>query len=190
MGVLKGEYRSIVSLCHYRWAIPVVAELSRTDGSKFVTLAAHLGVARDALKRTLTALIEQGLVQRNPGYGHPLRPEYLLTDAGRSIGPACRELAAQLTALGVEDVGLHKWSLPLLTALRDEARHFSELKNAFPGVTARAVTLALKELGEAGLVERVVLTDRYPPATVYRLKTAGAALARLGIALAASSGAR
>lgn len=35
-----------------------------------------------AVERTLAARIEAGLMRRNPGYGHPLRPEYRLTAPG------------------------------------------------------------------------------------------------------------
>src|SRR5947207_13068422 len=68
-----------IRLFHHRWAVPVLAELRRERGSRFVTLANRIGVTRDSLRRTLSALIDDGLVERNPGYGHPLRPEYVLT---------------------------------------------------------------------------------------------------------------
>ena len=57
--------------------------------------------------------------------------------------------------------------MPVLAALRAE-RRFSELRGELPGVSPRALTLALKALAEAGMVERTVLAS-YPPQTVYRL---------------------
>ena len=44
-------------------------------------LQRRLDVTRDSLRRALDALIALGYVRRNEGYGHPLRPEYLITDA-------------------------------------------------------------------------------------------------------------
>ena len=55
----------------------------------------------------------------------------------------------------------------MLAALAAD-RRFSELRGALPGVSPRALTLALKALADAGMVERTVLAS-YPPRTVYRL---------------------
>ena len=79
---------TLVSLCHHRWTLPVLAEIERTRGSRFATLSGRLGAGGDSLRRTLRSLDHLGLVTRNPGYGHPLRPEYVFTPAGRRIGRA------------------------------------------------------------------------------------------------------
>ena len=128
-----------------------------------MVLANRLGVGRASLQRTLAALVELGLVRRNPGYGHPLRPEYLLTPEGEAAAARCDRLLAAVD--GRTDVLLRKWSLPVLVALSDSAR-FSELREALPGITARALALALKNLERAGLVIRRV-EETYPPSTVY-----------------------
>ena len=182
--MLSGFYTKISflstleALCHHRWAIPVLGELHRTAGSRFVTLTNRLRVSRESLRQTLNALIEGGLVARNPGYGHPLRPEYVLTEGGRRVGGDCGELWDALRRLGVEGVGLKKWSLPTLRALGDSSRRFSELRSRLPGITprARALALALKDLDAAGLVERRV-TEDYPPAALYTVTNRGRALA-------------
>ena len=159
---------SLVELFHFRWAVPILAELHRQRGSRFVTLVRMLGLSRETLRQTLTALIDAGLVARNPGYGHPLRPEYVLTERGWAVADACRPLIEALRRRNLEDVALKKWSMPVLAALTHEPRRFSELRLDLAGISPRALTLALKDLESAGLVERRV-TDDYPPATVYRL---------------------
>jgi DNA-binding HxlR family transcriptional regulator len=134
-----------------------------------VTLAHRLGLGRESLTRTLGALIAAGLVERNPGYGHPLRPEYILTASGKRLGRHAVALADALAALDLEDVGLRKWSMPVVLALsHDGGRRFSELRAALPASSPRAMILALKDLAGGGLVERTV-TDDFPPATLYRL---------------------
>ena len=148
----------LVSLCHHRWSLPVVAEIGRSRGSRFATLAGRLGVTGESLRRTLAYLQDEGLIARNPGYGHPLRPEYVLTPAGQDLAPSVQALEAALQ--GREEVGLKKWSLPVLAELHDPHR-FSELRAALPA-TARALALALKELEDAGLVRRTVTADRPP----------------------------
>jgi DNA-binding HxlR family transcriptional regulator len=142
-----------------------------------------LGAGRDSLRRALDELVELHLIARNPGYGHPLRPEYLVLPAGAMLLPACVELMAALDDLGVTEMGLKKWSMPVVHALGADARRFSELRAALPGITARALTLALKDLVAAGLAERTVI-DGFPPSTSYRLTRAARPLlpllARLG----------
>jgi DNA-binding HxlR family transcriptional regulator len=168
------------NLFHFRWSLPVLAELHLAGGTKFVTLANRLGVGRETLRRTLDALVEAGLVARNPGYGHPLRPEYVLTKRGRQIGPAAVRLVDALRDEGLEDVGLKKWSLPVVLELAAE-RRFAELRTALR-VSPRALTLALKDLAHAGLVERRV-HDGFPPSTTYRLTGRARRLRRLAAAL-------
>jgi DNA-binding HxlR family transcriptional regulator len=153
---------TLLALCHHRWSLPVLAEIGRTRGSRFATLTGRLGVAGESLRRTLGYLQQEGFVTRNEGYGHPLRPEYLLTAEGRVVAPRAAEL---LTALaGHEEVALKKWTLPVLAELT-EPRRFSEIRAALP-VTAGSLALALRDLENAGLVRRTVTQDR-PPQTRY-----------------------
>jgi DNA-binding HxlR family transcriptional regulator len=167
---------SLPELLHHRWAPAVLAELDRTRGSRFVTLTNRVGVSRESLRRTLAALVDGGLAARNPGYGHPLRPEYVLTARGARVAPVCGDLLAGLRELGVEQKALKKWSLPVLLALgRPGRRRFSALQEQLREITARALALTLKDLTAAGLVDRAV-TDGYPPASVYNLTRAGARL--------------
>lgn len=158
----------LVALCHYRWTVPVLAELRRSRGSRSVTLEKRLRVSRDSLRRTLEALMNGGWVMRNPGHGHPLRPEYVLTPTGAELAPWCVRLMTVLAALGAEQTALRKWSMPVALALRSGRTRFSEVRAFVPGLTARALTLTLKSLQREGLVERLI-SDSYPPATYYRL---------------------
>jgi DNA-binding HxlR family transcriptional regulator len=165
----------LIALFHHRWSAPVLAELGRTRGTRFVVLVNRLGVGRESLRRTLAALTKLGLVRRNPGYGHPLRPEYVLTKRGEAVAARCSRLLAAVD--GNADVALKKWSLPVLAALQRPAR-FSELREALPGVTARSLALALKDLERSGLVRRRV-EETYPPSTVYAATPKAARLQRI-----------
>jgi DNA-binding HxlR family transcriptional regulator len=175
---------SISALSRYRWTLPILAQLTRTGGSRFVPLAAQLGLSRDALRQTLDALIDLGLVMPNPGYGHPTRPEYILTERGRHLAPASAHLVEYVRRRGLADVALKKWSLPTVALLTGEHR-YGELRRT-TGATPRALTLALKDLVAAGVVERRVY-DGFPPSSTYRLTARGRALrnhvARLETAL-------
>jgi DNA-binding HxlR family transcriptional regulator len=55
----------------------------------------------------------------------------------------------------VELIG-RRWAGAILYALADGPLHFSELKNAVPGMSDRLLSCRLKELEKAGLVSREV----------------------------------
>ena len=97
----------------------------------------------------------------------PLRPEYVLGARGRRAA----QLALRVLHAGDPETLLHKWSVPVLAELADE-RRFSELRAALPGVTPRALALALQELESAGLLRREIRATR-PPSTAYRPTAAG-----------------
>lgn len=174
----------LIALVHHRWAIPVLSQLalgttgvpgSLGGGARFATLQSRLDVAPASLKRTLTALIHQGLVRHNPGYGHPLRPEYILMPRAQQLSGACAELMDLATNLDVVETALRKWSLPVTLAVENEPARFSEIRDELPGVTPRALALALKELERSGLLERRIV-EAYPPAPIYELLDRGQAI--------------
>jgi DNA-binding HxlR family transcriptional regulator len=176
----------LVDLLHFRWNVPLLSAFDGLGGkAKFVTLERRLGISRSTLQRTLGGVIDLGLVARNPGYGHPLRPEYVLTELGRHVAPACASLEKALEHLGVTEVALNKWSLPTLDALMREPARFNRLRDALGEVTPRALALALHDLERSGLVRRTLIDER-PPRAEYEPTRAGRRIARSADALAQS----
>lgn len=119
-----------------------------------------------------------------------MRPEHLLAPDGETAGPATHTLVAAMERSGLTDIGGRKWTLPVLAAIDAGERRFAGVQALAPGVTARALTQALTQLEEAGLIGRVVSAER-PPRSEYRLTPRGARLAplirRLAKALALQS---
>jgi DNA-binding HxlR family transcriptional regulator len=97
-----------------------------------------------------------------------MRPEYLLTDRGRHLGPGCRRLQDQLTRLDIADVALRKWSLPVIYTVAAAGGRFNRIRAALAGATPRALSTALRDLQDADLVERFLVDDD-PPRTEYGL---------------------
>ena len=159
----------MLSLFHHRWSLPVITELGLMEGAKFITLVNKLKVSRDSLNRTLKALAEYQWVTKNPGYGHPMRPEYILTADGARIAPICNALITELEELDISQVALNKWSLPLMTEICQGGNRFSDLKKRFDQITPRALTQALKLLTSHNVIERSVDADQYPPRVEYEL---------------------
>lgn len=176
--MVVNDLERLVLLCHHRWAVPILAELQVGRGAKFILLVNRLGISRDSLRHTLEALIAGGWVVRNPGHGHPLRPEYILTSAGDELAPWCARLLKMLDALGIRDAMLRKWSLPVILAVRRGFGRFAQIARFLPGLSPRALALALKSLQQSNLLHRSI-SDGYPPTTRYELTPGGRALAGL-----------
>jgi DNA-binding HxlR family transcriptional regulator len=160
-----------------RWHIPLLAFISREGGARFGLLLRQLGVSRSVLSRHIDSLEKAGWLCRNPGHGHPLRPEYLVTDRGRPVAAWCERVVEQRRRLGLEPEGLGRWSLPLLLGLDRSWKRFSTLQAELMPVTPRALSLTLKKLLDVRLVERR-LEDRFPPRPLYGLSGRGEGFAR------------
>jgi DNA-binding HxlR family transcriptional regulator len=150
----KPHLEPLIALCHHRWSLPILTELHRENGAKFVTLVQRLKISRDALSRTLEALIQLGLIKRNTGYGHPLRPEYILTTPGKQIGQDALELLHHLQQLEASNIALKKWTLPILHATHHDINRFSSLRETLPSISPRALTLTLQDLEQLAWLTR------------------------------------
>ena len=169
----------MVRLFHLRWKVPILGQLAKNPANgRVAALARQLDVGRTTVVRTLRVLVDDGLVGANPGYGHPLRPEYILTERGRTAA----EWSVQFVAAAERRPDLlplifRKWSMPVLVLVASGVPHFGELQAELRDITARALTLTLKQLGDAALVVRTV-SESYPVRTHYRATARGRALAR------------
>lgn len=156
----------IQTATRYRYTFPVLAELGRDKGCKFVTLIKRLEASDRAIRQALDYLIEIGWVMRNPGYGHPLRPEYILTEGGVAVSGEALRIWNALKKWNEELVALERWPLPVLTAIFLGSQRFGQIRSSVGGITPRALTISLTRLEEGGLVGRT-LVDGRPPTTEY-----------------------
>ncbi|MCA9288142.1 MAG: helix-turn-helix transcriptional regulator [Phycisphaerales bacterium] len=162
----------LVALCARRWNIPILAELARRDGAKFATLVHTLDAPPASVRASLDALIASGLVAPNPGYGHPLRPEYVLSDAGKPVASTCFRLDVVLSAAPIRAVSFRKWSIPVLDAVGRGCRRFGQIGGALPGITDRALSLSLRALEGVSMVDRSLGPGR-PPTARYAIPASG-----------------
>jgi DNA-binding HxlR family transcriptional regulator len=159
---------TLLALSRFRWNIPVTAVLHRTGGAAFGGLVDRLSVSRDSLSRTLTFLGGRGWVRQR----RVREPPYVLSASGRRIAAPCCEILTVAEDAGTVDTAFRRWTLPVAGALEGWSLRFAELRAMLPGITPRALTLALKEMQSAGLVEREVVGG-FPPSAEYRLTKLG-----------------
>ena len=139
-------------------------------------------MSKDALSKSLKALSALDLLERNPGYGHPLRPEYVLTKRGQRVARPCARYQDLAETFGVVPVAYRKWSAPLLLTIRTNNTRFRDIQSAIGEISPRSLTEGLKGLREASLVSRSV-EDGYPPGVSYRLRRKGTRMAAAAYAI-------
>ncbi len=166
----------LIQLGSHRWLVPLLADLASHNGARFVELVHRLGLSRDSLVRTLDAAATIGWVQRNPGHGHPLRPEYILTKAGTAAATRAATIAAAQAAIGLSPGAATRWSLPLVVGIGGGHDRFNALSRLLAPATPRALSQGLTALATHELVVREVL-DMRPPSSRYRLTAGGQVLA-------------
>ncbi|MBK7328484.1 MAG: winged helix-turn-helix transcriptional regulator [Dehalococcoidia bacterium] len=151
--------------------MPIVALLYGSGCQPFSELAGRLSASRDTLTDTLSKLEASGVVARQ----HPGRKTmYVLTPLGEKVGAECVPLVQLIANTDVFAIALKKWPMLVAVALGRGARRYGEARAALPGITARALAMALKDLEAAGVVERTVESG-YPPAPAYELSPKGMA---------------
>ena len=160
-----------------RWFMPVLALAGRDDGVRSAALVARLGISRSMLSGVIEQLLARGWLVRNPGHGHPLRPEYVLAGAGRPVAAWCERVMEERRHLGLDKTRLGRWSLPLVGRLDRRWMRFSTLEAELRPISPRALSLGLKQLLDVRLAERR-LEDAFPPTPLYGLTGRGQRLAR------------
>ena len=152
----------------FRYCLPILAELQRENGCKFVLLMHRLQASDRAIRAGLDWLIDEGWVERNHGYGHPSRPEYILTAVGRKFAIPALSIWNELTQWSCQEIAFDRWSLKILSTIAEGQLRFSEVRRQVPRCTPRSLSLALLTLMESGLVARTVV-DSAPPTATYGL---------------------
>lgn len=164
--------RDVKRLGEGRWVVPIMALLAREQGARFAAMANRFGLSRHSLSRTLEQLRGWGWVAPNPGHGHPLRPEYVLSETGAPVGRVCAQIMAERERMGLEPAHLPRWSLPLIAGLGGDWLRFGDLRMRLDPVTPRALSLTLQQMVGRDLVARR-LEDGFAVVPLYGLTGRG-----------------
>lgn len=162
------------------WAIPILAHLHAGVAGRQAPLLAATGASRTAFAQSMDHLISIGLLERNPGYGHPLRPEFRLTKPGLAAAAIANRIQS-VTAEEDQDLLRRSWTLPVLTALHGP-RRFNDIKRNLRTITDRALSQSLKTMEVRDWVQRNVDEAARPPRTIYRAVNTGELISSLSAA--------
>ena len=162
----------LVNITARAWSLAILAAFHRGVPGRQTALLQAVGAGRAAFGQSLGHLVALGLVERNPGHGHPLRPEYRLTPAG--------VVAARLAdgVLRVSQGGLVRraWVVPVLGLSRLPCR-FTQLRAGLGPVTDRALSQTLQALQAERWIDRRIDPQDWPARPVYVAAGDGARIA-------------
>jgi len=169
------DIKLLVNLTSRAWALPILAAFHDGVPGRQAALITAVGATRTAFGQSMTHLIELGLIERNPGHGHPLRPEFRMTAEGKPVARMAARI--QLTPTPEEKPLLRKsWTVPILTTLQ-EPRHFGQIRQGLGSITDRALSQSLKAMEQQNWVSRSVENAARPPRTIYQPINAGQQIA-------------
>lgn len=167
----------LVKVTARAWALDILSLLHRGVAARQAPLLAACGAGRTAFGQSLAHLVMLDLLERNPGHGHPLRPEFRLTAKGLRLA----KLADTVTRLAQTDGGApalrRVWTLPVLAATHNPQR-FGALKRDLAGITDRALSLTLGQLEERDWLVREIDVAARPVRPLYQAANAGLLIAQ------------
>ena len=168
------DITAFVNLTSRAWALPILAKLFEGVPGRQAPMLVATGARRTAFGQSMAHLIDLGLIERNPGHGHPLRPEFRLTPQGRDAAKIAHGILG-VPGAGAQDVLRRAWTVPILAVL-GRPQQFSQIKRRLTTISDRALSQSLQGMEEVAWVQRRVDADLRPPRPLYLAVNAGAAI--------------
>ena len=166
------DISTLVKLTSRAWSLNILASLHQGVPGRQAPLLAETSASRTSFAASLEHLVQLKLLERNPGHGHPLRPEFRLTQAGKIAA----ETADRIVKLVPDDREFallrRSWTVPIL-ALTDMPRRFSDIRSGLAPITDRALSKSLVQLEEKDWLQRDIDTSHRVPFPVYHAANQG-----------------
>ena len=161
----------LVNITSRAWTIPILAQLDAGIPGRQAPLLVATGAGRTAFAQSMDHLIKIGMIERNPGYGHPLRPEFRLTQMGKPVAKLARQIN-HISQKEDQDLLRRSWTVPVLACLHS-MHHFAEIKYELLPITDRALSQTLKTMETRNWVCREVDVLTRPPRSRYAAISTG-----------------
>ncbi|XWN31487.1 MAG: winged helix-turn-helix transcriptional regulator [Devosia sp.] len=167
----------LVKVASRAWSLSILAALVSGTPARQAPLLAATGAGRTAFTASLNHLVQLDILERNPGHGHPLRPEYRLTAKGEAAAVVAARVMGTVNGRSEAALIRRTWTLPVL-AVTERPKHFNEIKHSLSGVSDRALSKSLRQLEERTWLHRHVDIAQRPPRPTYEAVDLGAHLSR------------
>jgi DNA-binding HxlR family transcriptional regulator len=171
------DINSLVNITSRAWALSILSNLHDGVAGRQAALLAATGASRSAFAQSMHHLIEIGLLERNPGHGHPLRPEFRLTTNGLTAAAIANKVHS-VSGAENQDLLRRSWTLPVLATLQTP-RHFNDIRRNLFTITDRALSQTLKSMEERSWVYRSVNNAARPPRAIYSAVNTGGVISQI-----------
>lgn len=169
------DIATLVKLTSRAWSLNILALLHDGVPGRQAPLLAATSASRTSFAASLDHLVELGLLERNPGHGNPLRPEFRLTPAGVQAAEIASRIVRAVPDKTEFSVLRRSWTVPIL-ALTEAPRRFSSLKSGLATISDRALSKSLYQLEAQAWLRRDINTSERVPYPTYLAVNGGMAV--------------
>jgi DNA-binding HxlR family transcriptional regulator len=167
----------LVKLTSRAWSLNILALMHQGVSGRQAPLLAATSASRTSFASSLEHLVQLKLLERNPGHGHPLRPEFRLTPTGIVVAETANKIVKAVPDDGEFALLRRSWTVPIL-ALTGTPRRFSVLKSGLATITDRALSTSLYQLEARAWLRRDIVTSARVPFPTYRVANRGVQINR------------
>ena len=168
---------ALVKVTSRAWSLDILAAMHRGTPGRQASLISATGAGRTAFAQSLGHLVDLGLLERNPGHGHPLRPEFRLTARGVEIARIADGIKTIVDRSSDLFLLRRAWTIPVL-AVSQQPRYFGEIKGQLVPITDRALSQSLKQLEAHQWLNRAIDGSSRPVRALYQAVNAGARISQ------------
>ncbi|WP_420410816.1 winged helix-turn-helix transcriptional regulator [Roseibium sp.] len=166
------EIELLVKLTSKAWSLKILSLLHSGVPGRQAALIAATGASRTSFASSLAHLGQLGLLEKNPGHGHPLRPEFRLTKKGIEAAA----MAHRILEAVPDDTAVHllrrSWVVPIL-AVTGTPQRFSNIRSGLAPVTDRALSQTLSILENQDWLKRDIIVSARTPFPIYHAANTG-----------------
>lgn len=172
------DINTLVKVTSRAWSLNILSLMHSGIAARQATLLSASGAGRTAFVQSMHHLIDLGLLERNPGHGHPLRPEYRLTPAGAEAAILADKIQNAAPETSNHALLRRAWTIPVLGVIH-QPRYFKDIKKDLVSISDRALSQSLKHLQTQRWITRDVNTTIHPPRPLYRAVDVGARISQV-----------
>ncbi|WP_422040111.1 winged helix-turn-helix transcriptional regulator [Roseibium sp.] len=166
------ELDLLVKLTSKAWSLKILALLNDGVPGRQAPLVAATGASRTSFANSLEHLIRLKMIERNPGHGHPLRPEFRLTAEGAVVAAMASRILKSVPDEDAFSILKRSWAVPIL-ALTETPTRFSAIKSGLGQITDRALSQSLCLLEDREWLKRDIDVSQRAPYPTYLAVNAG-----------------